>query len=73
MSPRALRLFHACATVGWAVAIWPSLTVWRDSIPYLVLLSVWANVASHFAAWQAARTEVKQDGASGVDDSTQEE
>lgn len=30
---------------------------------YLALVSIWANVAGHASAWQAARTEVKQDKA----------
>ena len=36
---------------------------WKNSIPFLVFVSIYANVAGHLAAWQAARTEVKQDGA----------
>jgi hypothetical protein len=28
---------------------------------YLALVSVWANVAGHWATWQASRIEVKQD------------
>jgi preprotein translocase subunit SecG len=27
---------------------------------YLALVSIWANVAGHWSAWQASRVEVKQ-------------
>lgn len=30
---------------------------WR--IPYLIICSIWANAASHFAAWIAGRVEEK--------------
>lgn len=41
----------------WAVLIVPSLIWWRESVPWLVAMSVWANVAGHFAAWMGARSE----------------
>jgi len=35
--------------------------VWESaSILYLALVSIYANVAGHWAGWQAARVEVKQ-------------
>lgn len=35
----------------------PSMIWWRDSIAYLVFVSVYAIVVSHWSAWQAARAE----------------
>lgn len=52
-----LRRFHAVATVAWLVLTVPSVLWWKNSILWVILLSVWANVASHFGAWQAARAE----------------
>lgn len=52
-----LRRFHAAATVAWLVLTVPSILWWKDSILWVIILSVWANVASHFGAWQAARAE----------------
>ena len=46
-------------TVVWGILIIPSVLWWRESVPWLVLMSAWANFASHFAAWLAARAEVK--------------
>jgi hypothetical protein len=44
-------------TVLWALTVVPTLIWWKDSILWVALMSVWANVASHFAAWQGSRAE----------------
>lgn len=54
---RALRIFNAVATVVWLALIVPTLLWWSDSILWVALMSIWANVAGHFSAWQAARAE----------------
>jgi hypothetical protein len=53
----ALRRFHAGMTVLWLVLAVPSILWWKDSILWVIVLSVWANVASHFSGWQGARAE----------------
>lgn len=53
-----LRRFNAIATGIWLALVVPTVIWWRDSILWVGLMSVWANVASHFSAWQAARAEV---------------
>lgn len=52
-----LRRFHAIATVVWLTLVIPTLLWWSKSILWVGLMSVWANVASHFGAWQGARAE----------------
>jgi hypothetical protein len=54
---RALRYFHLAMTVVWALLLVPTLGWWRGSVTWVALMSVWANIASHFSAWQATRTE----------------
>jgi hypothetical protein len=54
---RYLRRFHAVMTVAWLALAVPSLIWWKTSITWVIVLSVWANVASHFGAWQGARAE----------------
>lgn len=61
MSPRALLRFHLIATAVFAAMIPPAMLWWANSVPFLVAISVWANFAGHFSAWQAARVEVKAD------------
>ena len=60
-SPHAMRRMHFWAAVLFAVLIVPSVTWWKDSVPYLVAISVWANLAGHLSSWQAARVEERQE------------
>jgi hypothetical protein len=43
--------------VAWCVAIIPTLLWWKDSVLWVALMSLWANIASHFAAYLAAKAE----------------
>lgn len=68
---RYLRRFHAVMTGVWMVLTVPSLLWWKDSILWVILLSVWANTASHFGAWQGARAEDAANGGADAQDRKQ--
>ena len=59
--PENMKRFNAAATVFWLLAGIPTVLIWKESILWLAIMSLWANVASHMAGWLAARVEVKQD------------
>lgn len=67
MSKRArhakwLKSLHGWLTVVWAAMIPVSvLTGLRNSVPYLVMLSVYALMVGHFSSWQAGRAEVSSE------------
>jgi hypothetical protein len=52
-----MRRFHGTATVVWLLLIPPTVLWWRSSVPWIALMSVWANFVSHWGAWQSARAE----------------
>lgn len=54
---RYLRRFQATMTIVWLLLVVPSVVWWRNSVPWLIFMSVWANVAGHFGSWQGARAE----------------
>lgn len=57
-SAETLRRIHGCLTIMWAVMIPISVfTGLRNSVPYLVALSVYALMVGHFSSWQASRAE----------------
>lgn len=58
LTGQRLVRFNKYATCVWLVLVIPTVLWWRESILWVALMSVWANVASHFAAWQGARAEV---------------
>jgi hypothetical protein len=48
---------HAGLTCLWLVLITPSVIWWSESVPWLVLMSCYANVAGSAASWQSARAD----------------
>jgi hypothetical protein len=54
--PRASTV-HAVATVAWVLSIGPTLIWWRDSLLWVIFMSLWANVVSHASAYEAARAK----------------
>ena len=49
--------FHKYATFVWIALTIPTLLIWKDSILWVALMSVWANIAAHWSAFQAASAE----------------
>lgn len=61
--PKILRKFHGAATLGWTVMIPVSVaTGLRNSVPYLVAISVYALATGHAAAYSGARAEDSNQG-----------
>lgn len=60
-----LRRFHGWATMWWCTFGVALSIIYKDSIIWVVFMSLYANVAGEFSAWQSARVEVKQDEAAG--------
>ncbi len=59
--PIVQRKLHGWLTIIWLIAAFP-ICIWlKDSVPFLVFVSVYAVVTGHWSSWQAARVEVKQD------------
>jgi hypothetical protein len=59
--PKVMRHLHGWLTVIWFVAAFPVMVFWSENIKFLVFVSVYAVVTGHWASWQAARVEEKQD------------
>ena len=57
ITPRQLRKFNLIATFVWVLLILPTLLWWKESILWVGLMSIWANVVGHFGAYISARAE----------------
>lgn len=55
--PVALRTIHAILILIWLALLFPTIRWWKDSILWVASMSIWSNVAGHFAAYQGARAE----------------
>lgn len=56
-----LKHFHGWATIFWLLLSLPAMLFWAESITFLVFVSVYAIVVSHWSNWQGARAEAKAD------------
>ena len=61
--PIIQRKFHGWATVVWFVAAFPICVYLKDSVAFLVFVSVYAVVMGHWSTYQSCRVEEKQDAA----------
>jgi hypothetical protein len=60
--PKFMRRVNGWFAVFFAVLIIPAWAFrWLELTEFVSILSIWALVSGHWAAWQAARVEEKQD------------
>jgi hypothetical protein len=52
----AVRL-HLILTFIWAALFVPAVVWWKESVPFLVFVSVYANFVGHWASYEAAKAE----------------
>ncbi|HWS55499.1 MAG TPA: hypothetical protein VN228_15280 [Pyrinomonadaceae bacterium] len=50
---------HTVLTLVWVALVVPTLLWWRESVFWVALMSLWANIASHWAAREAAKAKEK--------------
>lgn len=56
-TPAVLRIVHLALAGVWALLAIPTVLWWKDSILWVALMSVYAIVVAHLAAYDAARAE----------------
>lgn len=44
-------------SVVWGLLVIPTLLFWPNSVLWVLVISIYANIASHLSAYQAARVE----------------
>jgi hypothetical protein len=55
--PKFLKHFHRTMTIIWILLVLPTILFWAESVLWVALMSIWANVAAHWGAYQATRAE----------------
>lgn len=56
-----LRIYHLVMMAVWVAMVVPGLLWLKDSLWFVILLSLYANFAGDFSAYQASRAEQAQD------------
>lgn len=61
VSPRVQFWFNAALAIVWAALFLPGLISWRESVPFLVFVSIYANFVGHISAMASAMAGRKAD------------
>lgn len=51
------KRLHLMMMAVWLLLLIPSITLWRNSLVWVVLMSWYANFVGHWSSYQAARAE----------------
>lgn len=61
LTAKHIKRLHLVAIVTWAILIYPSVTIWKDSVQWLIIISIYANIVGHLSGFGAARIERKEE------------
>ncbi|HGK4293534.1 TPA: hypothetical protein ACJ2QE_000238 [Klebsiella pneumoniae] len=68
LTPVFIKRCHLVAAVMWVGLAIPSLIWWKDSVLWVILISIYANIVGHLSGYSAARAdqaaEVSEDSTS---------
>ncbi len=54
------RILHLAFVIFWILMIVPTLTIWKESILLVLLMSLYANVEASATAFLSAKPKVKR-------------
>ncbi|HBQ1077899.1 hypothetical protein GHT37_01555 [Klebsiella pneumoniae] len=57
LTPVFIKRCHLVAAVMWVGLAIPSLIWWKDSVLWVILISIYANIVGHLSGYSAARAE----------------
>ncbi|HBX8064443.1 TPA: hypothetical protein MIH13_01170 [Klebsiella pneumoniae] len=57
LMPVFIKRCHLVAAVMWVGLAIPSLIWWKDSVLWVILISIYANIVGHLSGYSAARAD----------------
>ncbi|MGK1611005.1 hypothetical protein ACRE9X_05970 [Klebsiella pneumoniae] len=57
LTPVFIKRCHLVAAVMWVGLAIPSLIWWKDSVLWVILISIYANIVGHISGYSAARAD----------------
>ena len=55
--PKFTAKLHLWLMALWVVLILPTVLWWSESIVWVLLISIYANIVGHWSSWQATKAE----------------
>ncbi|HBY0146075.1 TPA: hypothetical protein MIN56_01375 [Klebsiella pneumoniae] len=57
LTPVFIKRCHLVAAVMWVGLAIPSLIWWKDSVLWVILISIYANIVGHLSGYSAAQAD----------------
>ncbi|EOV1277619.1 TPA: hypothetical protein RFM56_000310 [Klebsiella pneumoniae subsp. pneumoniae] len=57
LTPVFIKRCHLVAAVMWVGLAIPSLIWWKDSVLWVILISIYANIVGHLSGYSVARAD----------------
>ncbi|HGY1600490.1 TPA: hypothetical protein ACNVML_002511 [Klebsiella pneumoniae] len=57
LTPVFIKRCHLVAAVMWVGLAIPSLIWWKDSVLWVILIRIYANIVGHLSGYSAARAD----------------
>lgn len=57
LSPVVIKRCHLGAAIMWFVLAIPSVIWWKDSVLWVIIISIYANIVGHLSGYSAARAD----------------
>lgn len=57
LTPVFIKRCHLVAAVMWVGLAIPSLIWWKDSVLWVILIGIYANIVGHLSGYSAARAD----------------
>ncbi|WP_273855239.1 hypothetical protein [Serratia liquefaciens] len=57
ITPRFIRKAHLSMSFLWLILAIPSVIWWKDSVLWVIVISIYANIVGHLSGYTAARAD----------------
>lgn len=57
ITPRQIKKLHLGAAIVWGLLAIPSVIWWKESVLWVIIISIYANIVGHLSGYTAARAD----------------
>ena len=57
LTPKLIKKMHLAAAVLWVLLAIPSVIWWKNSVLWVIIISIYANLVGHLSGYTAARAD----------------
>ncbi|MEL4016088.1 hypothetical protein [Dryocola clanedunensis] len=57
ITPKLIKKMHLGAAFLWVILAIPSVIWWKNSVLWVIIISIYANIVGHLSGYTAARAD----------------